>query len=133
MPEHHQQFLPSFRDNLDVMRTCVAHNHEVIKAMLQDAEIIFENKNNAIVNVSYVIVCKYFKIYFVKIYNVYVCMFIFIFLIGGPWNSGKVGNLFLIFPGLERILKISKISEKSEKGGLKFDLISLYAKINLID
>ncbi|KAK7481450.1 hypothetical protein BaRGS_00027301 [Batillaria attramentaria] len=46
MPEHHQQYLPGFRDNLDVMRTCVAHNHEVIKMLLQDAEVIFENKNH---------------------------------------------------------------------------------------
>lgn len=53
LPEHHQQYLPNFRDNLDVMRTCVAHNHEVIKIMIQDAETMFENRNHALVNVCH--------------------------------------------------------------------------------
>ncbi|KAL8595539.1 hypothetical protein ACOMHN_000747 [Nucella lapillus] len=52
MPEQHQNYLPGFRDNLDVMRTCVAHNHEIIKLMLQGAEAMFENKNHTIVNGS---------------------------------------------------------------------------------
>ena len=52
MPESHQNYLLGFRDNLDVMRTCVAHNHEIIKLMLQEAEVMFENKNHTIVNVS---------------------------------------------------------------------------------
>ena len=52
MAEHHHNYLPGFRDNLDVMRTCVAHNHEIIKLMLQGAEVMFENKNHTIVNVS---------------------------------------------------------------------------------
>ncbi|KAK7095621.1 hypothetical protein V1264_005008 [Littorina saxatilis] len=52
LPDQHQNYLPRFRENLDVMRTCVAHNHEVIKLMLQEAEVLFENKNLTVVNGS---------------------------------------------------------------------------------
>lgn len=53
LPEHHQQLLPQFRNGLEAIRHCIDHNYEIIKLITADADKLFENRQNNIVQVSY--------------------------------------------------------------------------------
>ncbi|XP_067653947.1 carnosine N-methyltransferase-like isoform X1 [Haliotis asinina] len=50
LPDHHKALIPDFRAKLDLIRTSIDHNYEIIKLILQDAEYMFENKNHGLEN-----------------------------------------------------------------------------------
>ncbi|XP_033725082.1 carnosine N-methyltransferase-like isoform X1 [Pecten maximus] len=52
LPEHHQEMVPDFLENLENIRTCVDHNYEIIKLILQDAEYMFENQTQETIHDS---------------------------------------------------------------------------------
>ncbi|XP_005112388.2 carnosine N-methyltransferase isoform X1 [Aplysia californica] len=45
--------IPSYMDNLDTIQTCVIHNYEVIKLMLQDCQYMFLNKDECITDADF--------------------------------------------------------------------------------
>ncbi|XP_062614710.1 carnosine N-methyltransferase-like [Saccostrea cucullata] len=46
LPQHHQEFIPQFLDNLKTIQTCITHNYEIIRLIIKDAECMFENKTH---------------------------------------------------------------------------------------
>ncbi|XP_041355851.1 carnosine N-methyltransferase-like isoform X3 [Gigantopelta aegis] len=48
LPEEHQSMVPTFLENLRLLRTCIDHNYEVIKLILKDSDCMFENKNHGL-------------------------------------------------------------------------------------
>jgi len=44
LPQHHQQLLPGFCQHLAALRTCIEHNHEIIKLLIADTDHMFENR-----------------------------------------------------------------------------------------
>ena len=53
LPVHHRQMVPNFRQNLQIMRTCVEHNFEIIKLILDGTGMLFENKHVVVKEVSF--------------------------------------------------------------------------------
>ena len=53
LPVHHRQMVPNFRENLQIMRTCVDHNYEIIKLILDGTGMLFENKHVYLEDVSF--------------------------------------------------------------------------------
>ncbi|XP_063051849.1 carnosine N-methyltransferase isoform X2 [Engraulis encrasicolus] len=43
LPQHHQQLVPNFLSNLDRIRQCVDHNHDVLQAIVHNCIHMFEN------------------------------------------------------------------------------------------
>ncbi|XP_070535577.1 carnosine N-methyltransferase-like [Ptychodera flava] len=44
LPERHRKMLPDFLPQLGKIRTCIDHNYEVLKLIIEQADDIFENK-----------------------------------------------------------------------------------------
>jgi len=44
LPQHHQQLLTGFCDDLAAIRTCIEHNYEIIKLLIADTDHLFENR-----------------------------------------------------------------------------------------
>ncbi|XP_077993842.1 carnosine N-methyltransferase-like [Glandiceps talaboti] len=46
IPERHKKMVPSFLPHLAKIRTCIEHNYEIIKLILQHTDNMFENKSH---------------------------------------------------------------------------------------
>lgn len=43
LPPHHQKLLAKYAVHLEEIRTCVEHNYEIIKLIIEDVSTLFEN------------------------------------------------------------------------------------------
>nr|CAD7464601.1 unnamed protein product [Timema tahoe] len=48
LPVNHRALLKSFRDNLDVIRTCIEKNNNIIKLIVKDVAYMFENVSHTL-------------------------------------------------------------------------------------
>ncbi|XP_064595924.1 carnosine N-methyltransferase-like [Liolophura sinensis] len=46
LPAHHQEMLPCYMDHIDLVRTCIDHNYQVIKLITAQTSGMFENKDH---------------------------------------------------------------------------------------
>ncbi|BFZ24532.1 hypothetical protein BsWGS_27571 [Bradybaena similaris] len=51
--DQHKSRILGYMDNLELIQTCVLHNYEVIKLMLQDCQYMFLNKDECISDVDF--------------------------------------------------------------------------------
>ncbi|CAL1548283.1 unnamed protein product [Lymnaea stagnalis] len=48
LSEQHKNRILGYMDNIDTIQTCIVHNYEVIKLILQDCQYMFLNKDECI-------------------------------------------------------------------------------------